>query len=109
MPSYKVTLNEEETHILKKIIQKGGKGYRIKHARSLLKLDEKPENKRWTYEHIKETYGTTSTTIANVAKRFVMDGLESALGRKQQENRHRKVTGEIEAQICTIACSQAPN
>ena len=35
-----------------------------------------------------------------------MDGLEAALGRKVQENRYRKVTGEVEARICTIVCSQ---
>jgi transposase len=108
MPSYRVTLNDDEIQILKTIIQKGGKGYRIKHAQILLKLDDIPENKQWTYTHIQEAYGASRATIASIAKRFVMNGLESALGRKQQENRHRKVTGEIEAQICSIACSQAP-
>ena len=29
-------------------------------------------------------------------------------GRKVQENRRRKVTGEVEARICAIACSQPP-
>jgi len=29
-----------------------------------------------------------------VAKRFVFEGVESALGRKKQENYHRKVTGD---------------
>ena len=48
MPRYKVTLTEEETQQLKAIIRKGGKGYRIRHAQILLKLDEKPENKSWT-------------------------------------------------------------
>lgn len=37
-----------------------------------------------------------------------MDGLEAALGRKKQENRHRKVTGDVEARICAIACSKPP-
>ncbi|MCL2134864.1 MAG: hypothetical protein FWH37_04835 [Candidatus Bathyarchaeota archaeon] len=34
--------------------------------------------------------------------------MEAALGRKKQLNYHRKITGEIEAHICTIACSQPP-
>ena len=34
--------------------------------------------------------------------------MEAALGRKQQQNRHRKVTGDIEAKICAIACSEPP-
>jgi hypothetical protein len=108
MPSYKVTLTEEERQELAKFVQKGGKGYRIRHAQILLKLDDIPENKQWTYDRIKEAYGAVHGTIAGVAKRFVFDGVEAALGRKKQENYHRKVTGEVEAQICAIACSQPP-
>jgi len=44
MPSYKVTLTDEERNGLQKLIQKGGKGYRIKHAQILLKLDQTAEN-----------------------------------------------------------------
>ena len=108
MPRYIVTLTEEEIQELKSLVQKGGKGYRIKHAQILLKLDQKPENKAWTYDRIKDAYGTSRSTIAGVAKRFVMEGMEAALGRKEQKNRHRKVTGDVEARICTIACSNPP-
>ena len=34
--------------------------------------------------------------------------LRSAIGRKEQKNRHRKVTGDVEARICAIACSTPP-
>lgn len=34
-----------------------------------------------------------------------MEGMGAALGRKVQENR-RKVTGNVEARICAIACSE---
>jgi hypothetical protein len=108
MPRYKVILTDNERKELQSLIQKGGKGYRIRHAQILLKLDQKLENKAWTYKHIKEAYGVTHGTIAGVAKRFVFEGVEAALGRKKQENYHRKVTGEIEARICAIACSEAP-
>jgi hypothetical protein len=74
----------------------------------LLKLDKTPENIEWTYDRIQSAYNATHTTIAGVAKRFVFDGLEAALGRKKQENYHRKVTGEIDARICAIACSTPP-
>ena len=108
MPRYIVTLTDEEIQELKSLVQRGGKGYRIKHAQILLKLDQKPENKAWTYDRIKDAYGASRSTIAGVAKRFVMEGMEAALGRKEQKNRHRKVTGDVEARICTIACSTAP-
>jgi len=108
MPSYRVTLTDEERDDLQKLIQKGGKGYRIKHAQILLKLDQTAENTEWTYERIQSAYRATPTTIAGVAKRFVFEGVEAALGRKKQENYHRKVTGDIEARICAIACSNPP-
>lgn len=108
MPRYIVKLTEGEKQELEALIQKGGKGYRIKHAQILLKLDQIPENEKWTYALIKEAYKTSNNTIATIAKRFVMEGMEAALDRKKQEKRHRKVTGEVEAQICTIACSDPP-
>jgi hypothetical protein len=73
-----------------------------------MKLESVPENKDWTYDRIQSAYKATHHTIAGVAKRFVCDGVEAALGRKEQQNRHRKVTGEVEARICAIACSEAP-
>ena len=101
-------LTDSERASLNEIIQKGGKGYRIRHAQILLKLEAIPENADWTYERIKDAYGAVHSTIAGVAKRFVFEGLEAALGRKKQENYNRKVTGEIEARICAIACSEPP-
>jgi len=108
MEKYWVKLTEEERNELMKLIQKGGKGYRIKHAQILMKLDQRLENAGWTYERIKSAYNTSGGTIAGVAKRFVLEGMEAALGRKKQETYHRKVTGEIEAKICMIACSEPP-
>lgn len=108
MARYIVTLTDDEIDCLEALIKKGGKGYRIRHAQILLKLDQKPENSEWTYNRIKDAYKASHSTIAGVAKRFVMEGMEAALGRKKQEHYYRKVTGEVEARLCTIACSKPP-
>jgi len=108
MPRYNVTLTPEERNELQTLIQKGGKGYKIRHAQILLKLDKISENENWTYNKIQEAYGATHTTIAGIAKRFVFEGLESALNRKKHDNYRRKVTGDVEAKICLIACSAPP-
>lgn len=106
---YIVTLTDEERNILKDLIAKGRtQGYRIKHAQILLKLDEIPENREWTYDKIREAYHATPHTICQIAKRFVTGGVEAALGRKEQVNRHKKVDGRVEAHIIAIACSEAP-
>jgi len=109
MPRYVVRLTNEERKELDGLIQKGGKGYRIKRAQILLKLDKIPENKEWTYDRIQDAYKARHSTIAGVAKRFVFEGLEGALGRKDHSNHRRKVTGEVEARICVIACSDPPD
>ena len=89
---YKVKLTEKERKELRALVQKGRtQGYRIKHAQILLKLDEIPENQEWTYDKIEEAYHATPHTISQIAKRFVTGGLEAALGRKEQVNRHRKI------------------
>lgn len=73
-----------------------------------MSLDQKLENEAWTYDHICDAYETSRLTIAGIAKRFVMEGMEAALGRKKQENHRRKVTGDVEARICAISCSNPP-
>jgi len=108
MPRYNVTLTNEECKELNTLIQKGGKGYRIRHAQILLKLDKIPENEDWTYDRITDAFGSVRSTIAAIAKRFVFEGLEAALVRKTHNNYHRKVTGNVEAKICVIACSDPP-
>ena len=108
MEKYFVRLTDEEREDLRRLIQKGGKGYRIKHAQILLKLDQQMENIGWTYERIKDAYNVSNGTVAGVAKRFVFDGMEAALGRKKREYYPKKVTEEVEARICLIACSTPP-
>ncbi len=66
MVRYRVKLTAEEREELEHLIQRGGKGYRIKHAQILLKLDDRPENKKWSYERIKEAYHTSNGTVAGV-------------------------------------------
>jgi uncharacterized protein YpuA (DUF1002 family) len=72
MARYNVTLTDDELNELQKLIQKGSKGYRIRHAQILLKLDMVPENADWTYDKIKTAYGASSTTTAGVEKRFAL-------------------------------------
>ena len=90
---YIVQLTDEESKELSALVQKGQtQGYRIKHAQILLKLDEIPENQKWTYEKIKEAYHATPDTISQIAKRFVTGGLEAALGEKSRPTAIKRLT-----------------
>jgi len=106
---YVVTLTGEEQEYLKKLIQKGKtSGFRIRHAQILLKLDDIPENKDWTGERIAQAYNSNPVSISHMAKRYVEEGLESALSRKPQQTRARKMDGEIEAKVIALASSTPP-
>lgn len=106
---YHVTLTDEEYDQLVGLTRKGtASAQKIRHAEILLKLDENHNEKPWTVKEIVDAYHTNSTTVCAVAQRFVEEGLESALNRKKQLNRHHKITGEVEAYMIAIACSDAP-
>ena len=106
---YVVPLKEEEREYLKKQIQKGKvSGFRIRRAQILIKLDEIPENKGWTEEKIAQAYNSNPVSMSHMAKRYVEEWLESAINRREQENRARKVDGEVEAKVIALACSNPP-
>ena len=106
---YVVTMTEEEREYLNKMVQKGKvSGFRMRHAQILLKLDDTPENKDWTGEKIAQAYRSNPVSVSHIAKRFVEEGLESALSRKPQENRSRKVDGGVEAKGAALACTNPP-
>ena len=106
---YHVTLAEDEHQELLELTSKGvASAQKIRHAQILLKLDESFNEKPWTVQAIVEAYHINHNTVCGIAQRFVEEGLESALNRKKQENRHRKITGEVEAHIVAITCSSAP-
>lgn len=104
-----VELTKEEREDLLKIIKKGkGSAYKIKHANILLKADQGPYGENWTDIEIADAFNCQFNTVFNVRKRFVEDGLERALGRKNRENYERKLNGEQEAKLTVLACSDPP-
>jgi transposase len=104
---YIVELTDEERHKLKEIISKNkANRYAIVNAYILLKSDMVCG---WTYEEIATAYDVSLPKIERVRKRFVEEGFEAALSRKSVTNVHRrKITGEEEAHLIALCCSQAP-
>lgn len=109
MKKYKVTLTDEERAQLTEIINKGRVAARKRiHAQILLRAD-KAKEQSWIDARIAEAYGVNTRTVERIRQRFVESGLEAALRpRAPQENRARKFDGKKEAQLVTLACSEAP-
>ena len=79
-----------------------------KFCRSIRKLYENYNEKPWTTDEIAKAYNINPRTVSCIGRRFVEGGVSSALERQKQQNRHHKITGEVQAQIIAIACSDAP-
>ncbi len=107
---YIVRLTEEERRELCAMVKKGRvAAYKIKHANILLKADV--DGPAWTDVRIADAFGCHPRTVENVRRRIVMQGLDAAIARKKQDHpsRERKLDGEGEARLVTIACSEAPD
>ena len=51
---------------------------------------------------------TSVSTVKRTRWRFLQEGLEAALKEKPRPGRPPKITGEIEAKLTVLACSQPP-
>ncbi len=107
---YKVTLTEEEYDYLKQIISKGKISARkLTHAQILIHANENTSRGSLKDVEIGQAVHISRLTVERVRKRFVEEGLESALNPKVQARRRpRKLDGEAEAFLIATACSPAP-
>jgi len=111
MPRYRVTLTEQERKDLEKLTRKGKThACRVIHARALLLSDAGEFGSPWSVNDTAEALGVSTRTIEHLKKRFVEEGLETALTRKSREKPPREITfdGAFEARIIAMACSDAP-
>lgn len=112
MPSkkYIVDLSPSERNYLEEITNKGKTAaYKMNHARILLKADINQEGGGWTDSKISEALNIGHATIERVRKRFVEEGIESALNRREQKKRRQRIIdGEKEAYLIAIACRETP-
>jgi Homeodomain-like domain len=104
---YIVDLTDTERAALREIISKNkAKRSTIVNAYILLKADR---TCGWTNADIAVAYEVSTKKVEQLKKRFVEEGFEAALCRKPVTNAHRrKITGDEEAHLIALYCSQAP-
>ena len=111
-PRYRVTLTAQERQELESMTKTAKTNAKqFLYARALLLCDAGPGGPSWTVADTAEAMGVTPRTIEHLKKRFVEEGLTSALERKQPERPPRDVTfdGAFEARLIALACSEAPD
>lgn len=107
---YRVKLTEDEREDLKQLISKGKAAARkMTHAQILMHADENAAAGSLKDVGIAKALHISQLTVERVRKRFVEEGIESALNPKVQARRRaKKLDGEAEAFLVATACSSAP-
>ena len=107
---YIVSLTVSERKFLEQLTKKGKiAAYKMNHARILLKADINQKEGGWTDLQIGESLDIGHATIERVRQRFVEEGIESALSRREPKKRRSKIIdGEKEAYLIALACSETP-
>ena len=107
---YVVKLTSDERDQLEGIINRGREAaYRRRHAQVLMLVDEGEHGSGFFDKDAAERTGFTRRTVEQIRERCVTEGLAAALERKKRSrSRTRKLDGEAEARLITLACSDAP-
>ena len=83
--------------------EQGSPARTVKRALALLKADEGQIDNR-----IADALSISRRTVVRIRKRFCEEGLESALTERPRPGQKRKLSGEQEAHLVAIACSEPP-
>jgi transposase len=104
----KVTLTTEVRERLEGIIHSGEEPARTQTRARILLLTDHSQGNHWNDEVIAAALLCSQKTVVNVRQRYVAEGLEAALYDKPRPGQAPKLTGEVEAQLTLLACSDPP-
>lgn len=112
MPSvkYVIELNEADRGRLLDVIAKGHAPARAITRANILLASDRNSKKHMTVAEIADVYHTTPTTVQTVRTTYVNQGLSAVMNRKKRDKPPipAKVTGEVEAHVIALACSEPP-
>jgi transposase len=110
MEKYRVTMAAEEHAALEHLISAGkAASRRLAHARILL-LADAVHGEGHSDDEIVAALGASLRTVARVRKRFVTEGIESALDPRPRPARPDKIKikGDVEQKLIKLACTDPP-
>lgn len=108
MKKYVVELTSEERSQLRALMGKG-QSHQRKHAQMLLKAEQEPEGPGWKDTQIAEAFECHPTTVENLRRRLVEQGLEAALEHGNRGSyRARKLDGKAEAHLIALTRMEPP-
>lgn len=112
MPSvkYLIELSDADRKTLKNIVAKGSSSAKSILRANILLASDRNAKKKMTVAQIADVFHTSPTTVQTVRASYVNNGLEATIYRKKRKTPPvpAKVTGDVEAHIVALACSEPP-
>jgi transposase len=99
-----VELSTDERRFLKTILRRGATTARVQTRARVLDLIHRGQHPTG----IAATLSVSLPTVLNVKRRYLLEGLESALQEKPRAGTPRRIESDARAKITALACSEAP-
>jgi transposase len=104
-----VELTAEQRTELEQLIRTGDAPARTNTRARILLLSDRSQGQKRRDQEVADAVMCSLSTVINVRRRFLTCGLKSALYDKGWPGAKPKFTGEVEAQLTMLACSEAPD
>jgi hypothetical protein len=103
-----IQLNEDERQELEQLICKGESPARVQRRARLLLLSDRSQKQPLGTGETAKAVMCSPGTVCNVKRRYLSGGLGEALYDKPRPGGKPKITGEVEAHLIALACSDPP-
>jgi putative transposase len=103
-----VCLTDEQRQHLDNLIKRGNAPARMQNRARVLLLSDRSQGERRTQKQVAQATLCCLPTVGQICRRFVQEGLDGALSEKPRPGALPKITGDIEAKLVTLACSDPP-
>ena len=103
-----VVLTDEDRQHLEGLIRRGICPARVQTRARILLLSDRSGGEKRSRQEVATATLCNAVTVGNICRRFAEEGLESALTEKPRPGQAPKVTGDIEAKLIALVCSDPP-
>ncbi len=104
-----VELSEQQRSELERMMRSGKAAARTLTRVRILLLSDRSQGQQRTLAEVAEAVMCSIGTVGNVCRRFLDEGMESAIYERERPGAVPKVTGEVEARLTMLACSTPPD
>lgn len=103
-----IHLDEEERLLLHDLIHRGESAARVQTRARILLLSDRSQGRSRTLAEIADSALCSVSTVRNMKRNYFSGGVEAALYEKPRPSAEPTFTGEVEAQLTMLACSEPP-